>query len=248
MPERRVQERRHVEGVRVRSVNGSIHARAVKVECEDRQQHNDEPDLREDEELKGRVSAVRPTPNPDEEEHRNDDEFPENRKEQEVEGHEDADEGHLEEQEEAEERLRSVLFVPVEDDREGRQQGREPDERDAQTVHTDDVVETELRPSRIPLHVVQRDVRARRGRWGRGRCPEEDGPARVDESYEEQRRKVRLDQTDAEGNELRRSLGCPNEPGDDCADERDQDEEAQDVRHLIDPAPTTNAGGNSVRT
>src|SRR5437867_8978945 len=248
MPERRVQERRHVEGVRVRSVNGSIHARAVKVECEDRQQHDHEPDLREDEELKGRVSAVRPTPNPDEEEHRNDDEYTENRKEQEVEGHEDAYECHLEEQEEPEERLRSVLFVPVENDREGRQQGREPDERDAQTVHTDDVVETELRPSRIPLHVVQVNIPARRRRRGRGRCPEEHGPARVDESDEEQRRERRLDQTEAEGDELRRSLRRPNEPGDDRADERDQDEEAQDVAHLIDPAPTTNAVGKSVPT
>src|SRR2546422_9295767 len=116
MPERRVQERRHVEGVRVRSVNGSIHARAVKVECEDRQQHNDEPDLREDEELKGRVSAVWPTPDADEEKHRNDGEFPENRKEQEGEGHEEGDEGHVEEEEEAEENLRSVLLGPVEND------------------------------------------------------------------------------------------------------------------------------------
>src|SRR2546426_3169514 len=114
MPERRVQERRHVEGVRVRSVNGSIHARAVKVECEDRQQHNDEPDLREDEELKGRVSAVWPPPDPDEEENRNDDEFPEKRKKQEGEGHEDADEGHLQEQEKAGESPPSGVFVPME--------------------------------------------------------------------------------------------------------------------------------------
>src|SRR2546427_7389478 len=102
MPERRVQERRHVEGVRVRSVNGSIHARAVKVECEDRQQHDDEPDLREDEELKGRVSAVWPTPDAHQEKHRDNDEFPEKRQKQEVEGHEEPDEGHLEEQERAE--------------------------------------------------------------------------------------------------------------------------------------------------
>src|SRR2546422_9032759 len=112
MPERRVQERRHVEGVRVRSVNGSIHARAVKVECEDRQQHNDEPDLREDEELKGRVSAVRPTPDPHEEEQRDDDEVPKKRKEQEVEGDENTDEGHLEEKEKGGESLRSVLLGP----------------------------------------------------------------------------------------------------------------------------------------
>src|SRR2546427_132896 len=149
MPERRVQERRHVEGVRVRSVNGSIHARAVKVECEDRQQHNDEPDLREDEELKGRVSAVPAPPDPHEEENRNDDEVPQNRKEQEGEGQEEADEGDLQGKEEAEERLRAGLFVPM---------------------------------------------------------------------------------------------------GSDRAGEGDQDEEAQDVRHLIDPAPTTNAGGKSVRT
>src|SRR2546422_8913395 len=114
MPERRVQERRHVEGVRVRSVNGSIHARAVKVECEDRQQHDDEPDLREDEELKGRVSAVRPTPEADQEEHRGNDEIPENRKKQEGEGQEDADEGHLEEQEKDERSQRAGLLVPVE--------------------------------------------------------------------------------------------------------------------------------------
>src|SRR2546430_15477487 len=98
MPERRVQERRHVEGVRVRSVNGSIHARAVKVECEDRQQHNDEPDLREDEELKGRVSAVRPTPKPHEEEHKNDEEITQNSKKQEGEGEEESEKGEIPEQ------------------------------------------------------------------------------------------------------------------------------------------------------
>src|SRR2546427_12554047 len=97
MPERRVQERRHVEGVRVRSVNGSIHARAVKVECEDRQQHDDEPDLREDEELKGRVSAVWPPPDADQEENRGNDEFPENPKKQEGQGNEKGAEGALEE-------------------------------------------------------------------------------------------------------------------------------------------------------
>src|SRR3989442_15871736 len=94
MPERRVQERRHVEGVRVRSVNGSIHARAVKVECEDRQQHNDEPDLREDEELKGRVSAVRPPPHAEQREKRGNDEVPENPKKKEGGGQEGAEPGH----------------------------------------------------------------------------------------------------------------------------------------------------------
>src|SRR2546429_8061100 len=110
MPERRVQERRHVEGVRVRSVNGSIHARAVKVECEDRQQHDDEPDLREDEELKGRVSAVRATPDPAEEENREDDEVPEKRKEEEGGGQGDDREGRLREKGEAGEHPRAGLF------------------------------------------------------------------------------------------------------------------------------------------
>src|SRR2546429_17647 len=101
MPERRVQERRHVEGVRVRSVNGSIHARAVKVECEDRQQHDDEPDLREDEELKGRVSAVLATPEAHQEEKQGNDEVPEKRQKKEGEGKENADEGQPEEKEKA---------------------------------------------------------------------------------------------------------------------------------------------------
>src|SRR2546426_8405710 len=111
MPERRVQERRHVEGVRVRSVNGSIHARAVKVECEDRQQHNDEPDLREDEELKGRVSAALAPPQAAPEEQRGNDEFPIKPKEQEGDGEENADQGHLWENEEAQESLRVVVLV-----------------------------------------------------------------------------------------------------------------------------------------
>src|SRR2546422_11211752 len=102
MPERRVQERRHVEGVRVRSVNGSIHARAVRVECEDRQQHNDEPDLREDEELKGRVSAVWATPEPDEGEKREDEQFPQKPKKKEGEGEEEPDQGQHRGQEAAE--------------------------------------------------------------------------------------------------------------------------------------------------
>src|SRR2546429_17649 len=82
----------------------------------------------------------------------------------------------------------------------------------------------------------------------RRRKKQEKAPARVDESDEKQCRERRLDETEAEGDELRCPLGCPNEPSDDRADEGDQDEEAQDVRHLIDPAPTTNAGGKSVRT
>src|SRR2546427_6534617 len=103
MPERRVQERRHVEGVRVRSVNGSIHARAVKVECEDRQQHDDEPDLREDEELKGRVSAVPAPPPVGQEEKLGNDKCPEKRTKKEGEGDKDARGGHVQAKERAEE-------------------------------------------------------------------------------------------------------------------------------------------------
>src|SRR5437867_903818 len=130
MPQGGVEECRHVEGVCVRSVYGGVHAGAVEVKSKDRKEHDHEPNLCENEEFQRRVSAVRSTPDAYQEEHRDDDEFPENGEEQEVEGHEDADECHLEEQEEAEERLRPVLLVPVENDCECRQQSGEPDENE----------------------------------------------------------------------------------------------------------------------
>src|SRR2546425_3519933 len=206
MPQGGVEERGHVEGVCVRSIYGGVHAGAVEVEGKDRKEHDHEPNLCENEEVQRRVSAGRSTPDSYQEEHRDDHEFPENREEQEVEGHEDTDECHLEEQEEAEECLRPVLLVPVENDRECRQQSGEPDERDAQTVDTNDVIETKLGPPRIPLHIVQRDIGACRWRRGRGRSSKQHAPARVDEAEEKGRRERGLYQTEGERDQLRQAV------------------------------------------
>src|SRR2546427_5768124 len=105
MPQGGVEERRHVEGVCVRSVYGGVHAGAVEVQGKDRKEHDHEPNLCENEEFQRRVSAVRATPDAYQEKKRGDDEVPENSEKQEGEGHEKADQGHLEEQEEGEENL-----------------------------------------------------------------------------------------------------------------------------------------------
>src|SRR2546422_11151155 len=113
MPQGGVEERRHVEGVCVRSVYGGVHAGAVEVEGKNRKQHDHEPNLCENEEFQRRVSAVRPTPDAHKEENRGNDEFPENREKQEGEGQEDDDERQLQGKEEDEERHRPTLLVPV---------------------------------------------------------------------------------------------------------------------------------------
>src|SRR2546422_7452720 len=102
MPQGGVEERRHVEGVCVRSIYGGVHAGAVEVQGKDRKEHDHEPNLCENEEFQRRVSAVWSTPHAYQEENRGDDEVPEKREEQEGEGHEDADQWHLQGQEKAE--------------------------------------------------------------------------------------------------------------------------------------------------
>src|SRR2546426_12032654 len=97
MPQGGVEERRHVEGVCVRSVYGDVHAGAVEVEGKDRKQHDHEPNLCENEEFQRRVSAVPATPDAGQEEKRGNDEIPEKREEQEGEGHEEAPERDLKE-------------------------------------------------------------------------------------------------------------------------------------------------------
>src|SRR2546427_4547323 len=97
MPQRGVEERRHVEGVCVRSVYGGVHPGAVEVEGKDRKQHDHEPNLCENEEFQRRVSAVRPPPEAQQEENPGNEEVPEKREKEEGEGHEDAAERHLKE-------------------------------------------------------------------------------------------------------------------------------------------------------
>src|SRR2546425_8338836 len=101
MPQGGVEERRHVEGVCVRSIYGGVHAGAVEVQGKDRKEHDHEPNLCENEEFQRRVSAVPATPASYQEEHRGGDELPGKREEQEGGGAEDADESHLEAQEKA---------------------------------------------------------------------------------------------------------------------------------------------------
>src|SRR2546422_1599648 len=248
MPEGAMEEYGHVERVRVVAIHGEVDAGTVEVEGEDRKEHDCEPHVGEDQKLEGRIPTVWPAPDPDQEEHREQDELPEDREEEEIEGHEDACEGHLQEEEEAEERARPILLVPVEHDRQGREERGEPDERDAQAVYADDVVKPELGDPSVSFHVEQRDVRAGRGRRGRGRRPEEHSPARIDETEEEERRERGLDQAEGESDPLRQALGRPDGPGDDRADKRDDDEEGEDVRHLIDLDLPTSAGGSSSQT
>src|SRR3989441_11554474 len=114
MPQGGVEERRHVEGVCVRSVYGGVHAGAVEVQGKDRKEHDHEPNLCENEEFQRRVSAVRATPDAYQEEHRDDHAFPEKPEEQEGEGQEKAHEGHLEEQEETRQILPPGLLVSEE--------------------------------------------------------------------------------------------------------------------------------------
>src|SRR2546427_12265319 len=83
MPQGGVEERRHVEGVCVRSVYGGVHAGAVEVQGKDRKEHDHEPNLCENEEFQRRVSAGRVTPQALQEENRGVDERPEKPKEEE---------------------------------------------------------------------------------------------------------------------------------------------------------------------
>src|SRR2546422_9596350 len=117
MPQGGVEERRHVEGVCVRSVYGGVHAGAVEVEGKDRKQHDHEPNLCENEEFQRRVSAVRPTPKSDQEQNQDKDELPEKREEQGGEGHEDADQRDLKGYEEAQRPTTPGLPIPIGKDR-----------------------------------------------------------------------------------------------------------------------------------
>src|SRR6266487_5164206 len=153
----------------------------------------------EDQELQRRIPPIRPAPDPDQEEHREQDEFPEHCEQDEVEGLEYADEGHLEEQEEPEERPRSVFLVPVEHDCEGREERRQPNERHAEPVDADDIVEPELRPPPLPLYIVQGD--GGRGNFRDWRS-DQPGPARLDERSQEERRQGELDEAETKGGEL----------------------------------------------
>src|SRR2546425_10570376 len=104
MPQGGVEERRHVEGVSVRSVYGGVHAGAVEVQGKDRKEHDHEPNLCENEEFQRRVSAVWAPPKGYQEEQRGDEKFPAKNVEEEDEEAEEDDAGYFEGKERGEER------------------------------------------------------------------------------------------------------------------------------------------------
>src|SRR2546428_11993608 len=96
MPQGGVEERRHVEGVCVRSVYGGVHAGAVEVQGKDRKEHDHEPNLCENEEFQRRVSAVSGPPEASQGEKRGEGEMPQDSEKQEGGGRGGTDEGQIE--------------------------------------------------------------------------------------------------------------------------------------------------------
>ena len=105
---------------------------------DDRQQHEQAADEREQEELDRRVDAPRTAPHADDEVHRDEHGLPEHVEEEEVGGAEHADHAHLEQQQRDEEAHLAVLdVVPAgDDDDDAEQRGEEHEQRgDAVDAH-----------------------------------------------------------------------------------------------------------------
>src|SRR3990170_9092292 len=110
----------------------------IEVECQDAQQHQHATHQGIKEELDGGVELPWPTPDPDEEIHGDQHDFPEDVEEEEVEGHEDAQHPGLEK-----EHHHVKLFHALGDGRPGRQNGDEAEHGGEQDQKQADPVDAE---------------------------------------------------------------------------------------------------------
>ena len=116
--------------------------RLEEVDGDQTQQHDDRGRERVDEELLRSVLSVVAAPLEDEEEHRNQGQFPEHVEHEQVQSDEDTDECTAHHQHEREVHG-SVLFVPRGNDGDRQEEGGQPDHREGQSVHADTPVDAE---------------------------------------------------------------------------------------------------------
>ena len=162
---RRVLQRHHVEGLP-----------ALEVEGEEAQDHQRRAEQREEEELDGRVLAVRPAPHADHEVHRQQDQLEEDEEEDQVLGEEGAVHPRLEHEHEDQERLGVVRLGPVvprvhdahDGDHHRQQEQRQRDAVDAHVVAAVDdvdpaVVHDELELAAVPVVELRQQIDAHAG-------------------------------------------------------------------------------------
>ena len=183
---------------------------------QDRDQHQERPDERVQDELDRGVDPVGAAPDADDQVHRDQDDLPEDVEQEHVQGDEHADHPDLEDEE------RDHVFLDpgldrleARQDRDPRQGGRQDHERHGQAVRTDDVADPEVRD---PRHGFD-ELEARHVRQVADEQHQRDDPGR-----------------EREGEGRAASCGGRQDRDDDRADQRQerherQDREGADVDH-----------------